>query len=199
MAKNGKRKILSLFVKEEKMKYIVFDLEATCWDQYDKSPNETIEIGALLINENKEIEAEFEQFIKPLKYPILSDFCKELTSIQQSDIDSASYFFEVIEDFKKWFDCESGEYMLCSWGFYDRKQFESDCQLNSLDDAWVNNHISLKHQYRDIKNLRRAIGMKNALKHEKMTLDGFHHRGIDDARNIAKIFIKYFDDWDFKK
>lgn len=177
------------------MKYVILDLEATCWKQYKKSPNETIEIGALLIDENKTILSEYQRFIKPIRYPILSDFCKELTSIQQSDVDAAAHFYEVIEDFKEWFGDISEDYILCSWGFYDRKQFENDCDLHHIDKSWTTQHISLKHQYQDIRNLRRPIGMKNALKREQMALDGTHHRGIDDARNIAKIFIKYFDHW----
>lgn len=179
------------------MNYIILDLEATCWEGYDKSRNETIEIGAVLVNDKKEIVSEFVQFIKPLKHPILSDFCKTLTTIQQEDVDNAPYFSEAIETFKSWFGYPNEKYILCSWGFYDRKQFESDCSVHGIDDSWVENHISLKHQYGKIKNLRRAIGMKNALLNEKLELDGTHHRGIDDARNIAKIFIKYFDQWSF--
>lgn len=177
------------------MKYVILDLEATCWDQWDKSENETIEIGAVLIDENQEVFGEYQRFIKPIRYPKLSTFCKELTSISQEEIDEASYFYEVIEDFKSWFGYESEEYYLCSWGYYDRKQFESDCKIHHLDTTWLHPHISLKHQYRDIKHLPRAIGMKNALNLEKIKMEGTHHRGIDDAKNIAKIFIKYFDKW----
>lgn len=177
------------------MKYVIFDLEATCWDQWDKSQNETIEIGAVLINEQKEIVSEFEQFIKPIRFPILSDFCKNLTSIKQNDIDQAPYFYEAIKLFKEWIDIENSEYLLCSWGFYDRKQFESDSEIHHLDKSWIQHHISLKHQYQQIKNLRRAIGMRNALELENLELEGTHHRGIDDARNISKIFLKYFDQW----
>ncbi len=180
------------------MNYIVFDLEATCWENKSKD-NETIEIGAILINDKKEIVSEFCRFIKPLRHPQLSQFCKELTSIQQSDIDSAQYFSHVIEEFKSWVTQNEQDYVLCSWGFYDKNQFKSDCLLHGLDDNWTNKHISLKHQYAEIKKLKRAIGMKNALISEKMNLEGTHHRGIDDARNIAKIFIKYFDKWEFEK
>ena len=179
------------------MNYIIFDLEATCWDGWDKSQNETIEIGAVLINDDKEIVSDFEQFIKPLKHPILSEFCKDLTSIKQSDVDQAPYFGEAIEKFKSWFNFDEEDYVLCSWGFYDKKQFESDCDTHGIDHDWVQKHISLKHQYGAFKKLRRAIGMKNALINENLQLDGTHHRGIDDARNIAKIFIKYFDEWSF--
>lgn len=38
------------------MNDIIFDLKATCWDGWRKSQNETIEIGAVLVNDKKEIE-----------------------------------------------------------------------------------------------------------------------------------------------
>lgn len=180
------------------MNFIIFDLEATCWDQRDMKDNETIEIGAVKIDSNRVVIDEFVQFIKPINYPVLSDFCKNLTSIQQADVDNAPLFPEAIEKFKSWIDVDNAEYVLCSWGFYDRKQFESDCSLHHLDIGWLQNHISLKHQHGEIRNLRRAIGMQNALELEGFSLEGTHHRGIDDAKNIAKIFVKYFEKWDFK-
>lgn len=178
------------------MNYIVFDLEATCWDQYDRSDNETIEIGALKITESKEVVSEFQKFIKPLKYPVLSQFCKELTSIRQEDINNAEYFYDVIDEFKKWI---GEDYVLCSWGYYDQKQFVSDCQLSNIDSSWTKKHISIKHQYAKIKNLKRPVGMSNALNIEKIALNGTHHRGIDDARNISKIFLKYFEFFNFNE
>jgi 3'-5' exoribonuclease 1 len=179
------------------MNYIIVDLEATCWEGWDKSQNETIEIGAIKINEKKEFVSEFSYFIKPLKHPVLSDFCKKLTSIKQEDVDNAPHFDEVIEKFKSWIGHGTEDYLLCSWGFYDKKQFESDCRIFGLDESWLTKHISLKHQHGQIRKLQRAIGMKNALEFEGLKLEGTHHRGIDDARNIGKIFIKYFDKWIF--
>ncbi len=181
------------------MHYIIYDLEATCWDGRNKAQNETIEIGAVLVNDKKEIVSEFVQFVKPLKNPNLSEFCKNLTSIKQSDVDNAPYFGEAIEKFKAWGDLKNEEYVLCSWGYYDKKQFESDCNIHNLNSDWVNRHINLKHQYGKFKKLKRAIGMKNALDNEKIILTGTHHRGIDDARNITKIFLRYFDMWEFDK
>src|SRR5437588_596043 len=118
------------------MNYIIFDLEATCWEGRDQRQNETIEIGALKINEKKEIISEFASFIKPLTHPVLSDFCKKLTSIKQEDVDKAPAFNEVIEKFKNWIEHDSSDYLLCSWGFYDKKQFESDCGNFGLDKSW---------------------------------------------------------------
>ena len=180
------------------MKYIILDLEATCWKEKSKEQkNEIIEIGAVCINDKQEVVSEFNEFVRPIINPALSDFCKELTSISQTDIDKADTFEIVIERFKSWINIHE-DYLLCSWGFYDKSQFISDCNIHKLDTIWLNKHISLKHQHADIKILNRPIGMSGALKMEGIQLLGIHHRGIDDARNISKLFLKHFNYWKFK-
>ncbi|GAA0188990.1 exonuclease domain-containing protein [Fulvivirga kasyanovii] len=178
------------------MNYIIFDLESTCWKEKSGRIREIIEIGAVKIDSAQNIVSEFDAFVKPIINPRLSDFCQELTSIQQNDIDKARPFPQVISDFQTWIDIEA-PYVLCSWGFYDRTQLKADCSLHGVDASWVNAHISLKHQFAEIKKLRRPVGMKAALKHEGFELSGTHHRGIDDARNIAKVFQKNFQGWKF--
>jgi 3'-5' exoribonuclease 1 len=49
-------------------------------------------------------------------------------------------------------------------------------------------------QYSKIKNTR-SLGMKAALAREELTLEGTHHRGIDDAKNIVNIFLKLWGQW----
>ncbi|MEO1486464.1 MAG: 3'-5' exonuclease [Bacteroidota bacterium] len=177
------------------MNYIVLDLEATCWkDRNTNKQNEIIEIGALKIDNEGEVESEFSEFVKPKLNPQLSGFCLELTTIKQSEIDSADTYDIVINRFKEWIDTTQ-EFVLCSWGFYDKKQFAKDCDLYGLEKSWLENHVSLKHQYANIKNLRKPLGMGRALKKEGLKLNGTHHRGIDDARNIARIFMSNFDNW----
>lgn len=183
-------------MKNSPMNYIVVDLEATCWEEKNRHQNEIIEIGAVLIDENKTVVSEFEQFVRPLKHPVLSDFCTSLTSITQTDVDNAPLFFEAVEVFQQWIHKHGAYFLLCSWGYYDKRQLQDDCKLHGVPTTWLENHINLKHQYAHIKKLRRSIGMKNALMSEGMELEGTHHRGIDDARNIAKIFLKYFDAWE---
>lgn len=180
------------------MNYIILDLEASCWKNRSiKKQNEIIEIGAVKVNASGHIVSEFNAFVKPKLHPILSDFCTELTSITQAQIDSAETFPNVISKFIHWINTDS-DYLLCSWGFYDKKQFQSDCKLYKLESDWANHHISLKHQYATITNLKRPIGMGSALKKEKLPLDGTHHRGIDDARNISKLFRKHWGKWTHK-
>ena len=189
----------STFVKMKDsliINHIILDLEASCWkDRSVKKQNEIIEIGAIKVDGNGKIISEFSEFVKPKLNPELSNFCKELTTIEQSDIDSADTFDKVLDRFTKWIKLDE-PYILCSWGFYDKNQFAKDCDLHKLDKNWLNNHISLKHQYANIKKLDKAIGMEGALKLEGFELDGTHHRGIDDARNILKIFKANIDKWE---
>lgn len=180
------------------MKYIIFDLEATCWDTHDHSPNEIIEIGAVCIDEQKQVVGEFGTFIKPVIHPILSKFCTELTTITQDMIQDAPLFPEAVGKFREWIASFGDDYWLCSWGFYDKTQFKKDCELHQQDTKWLKQHISIKHQHAKIIGLEKGIGMNMALEREKLVLEGTHHRGLDDAKNIAKLFLKYFDKFEYK-
>jgi inhibitor of KinA sporulation pathway (predicted exonuclease) len=175
------------------MNYIVLDIEATCDDKM-KIQNEIIEIGAVKLNEDLEIVGEFQIFIKPILNPTLTDFCKELTKIKQSDVDQAVSFKEALE---KFLDFCGKDYYLTSWGFYDKTQFIKDCELHKLPTEWTNKHISLKHQHQNILKLRKGVGVQRALNGINEKFEGTHHRGIDDAKNITKLFKHYFKQWKF--
>jgi len=51
-----------------------------------------------------EITDKFCRFIRPVVNPILSSFCRELTSITQEQVNRASKFESVVEDFQDWID-----------------------------------------------------------------------------------------------
>jgi inhibitor of KinA sporulation pathway (predicted exonuclease) len=53
--------------------------------------------------------------------------------------------------------------------------------------------MNLKNSFTLLHGLEREPGLDQALDHLRMKLDGTHHRGIDDARNIAKIFTHTLD------
>lgn len=173
---------------------IIFDLEATCEDRNitPRFDNEIIEIGAVKVIDGAVVD-EFQTFVRPQRTSVLTTFCKELTSISQGDVDVAPTFPEALNAFRQWASKDVSEYVLASWGFYDRKQIEKDARHHGVSWSELRTHRSLKHEYQDIRRLKRPIGMKGALQKEGIPLDGTHHRGIDDARNIAKIYIAAFD------
>ncbi len=180
------------------MNFIVFDLEATCWmGRPPNGANEIIEIGALRFNGYGEKLGEFNQFVKPKLNPILSPFCMKLTKIDQSDIDRARAFKYVIRDFLDWGDIYDDDTHLISWGENDKKFFRDDCQLHKVDDDWTEKHVNLKPHYRSLKRMNNGVGLKKAVVLEGFDFDGVSHRGFDDAYNLAKVFLKYIDEWNF--
>lgn len=178
------------------MVYIIYDLEATCWPHRPEDRRqETIEIGAVRINRYGEITGTFNRFVRPIVYTRLSPFCRELTNITQTQVDRSSEFPEVIESFQEWAGVWDDEYLLCSWGSFDKKQFIRDCQLHNLEEDWVEAHVNLKRQYQEMKRLRHPAGLKKSVEREGFEFTGLHHRAISDAENLAKVFVKYLDDW----
>ncbi len=181
------------------MNYIVYDLEATCWEE--KSNNkvqEIIEIGALKVDRFGEVLDSFERFVRPIIHPNLSKFCQQLTTIDQVSINRARTFHEVVEDFQEWIGIfEEEDYLLCSWGGFDKRMLIQDSILHDLDPEWAEQHINIRKQYHAYRNWRTFKGLKKVVELEGYEFTGIYHRGISDAQNLAKIFIKHIDEWQY--
>lgn len=178
------------------MNYIIFDLEATCWmGRPPHGVNEIIEIGAYKVNEFGEVKGVFNKFVKPTLNPILSGFCKKLTSIAQDDVDRANLYPKVVEEFQEWIDIYDQDYMLCAWGKYDAQMLAINGDLHKIDNDWLDPYMNVKDQYHKLKGEHKLGGLKNTLKSEGFEFTGIPHRAISDAENLAKIFVKYIDDW----
>lgn len=167
---------------------IICDLEATCWDTpADREEMEIIEIGAVRIVEGEVLDS-FHCMVRPIVHPQLSDFCRTLTTIKQYEVDQAELFPEVYQSFGKWL-CQSPEYVFSSWGRYDLRQLQLDVARHQL--AWnpeLSNHLNLKHLFAQWRNVN-PCGMERALQLVNLPLEGIHHRGLDDARNIARLAL----------
>jgi 3'-5' exoribonuclease 1 len=179
------------------MNFIIFDLECTCWEGRPTGMvMETIEIGAVKLDPFGDVLDSFNKFIRPSVHQVLSPFCTRLTSISQIDVNRAEKFSLVIEDFMDWIGLDE-DYWLCSWGGFDQRQLQADCTLHNIDIAWLDFHLNLKQQYTKYKGYRQPIGLKKAVEREGFEFTGIHHRGISDAENLAKIFVKHLDIWQY--
>jgi inhibitor of KinA sporulation pathway (predicted exonuclease) len=171
---------------------VIVDLEATCWDRSENRnfrEMEIIEIGAVLIDLDKAgIISEFDEFVKPVNNPILSNFCRKLTTIRQEDVDRADIFPVVWNRFLNWMETPE-DVLMSSWGKYDYYQFKLDCGLHKINYPFENRQINLKDLlYKKIG--RRRFGLSFALKKLGLMFEGTRHRGLDDARNIWEILKK---------
>ena len=179
--------------------FLIIDLEATCWEDNKKEKyerqNEIIEIGMTIVSAENELLWRGGWYVKPLVNPVLSDFCKQLTSIQQSNVDQALALPAVLAELSALVTTHTGktltDCLFVSWGDYDRSQFEKDCRRHQIPYPF-GPHMNIK-QYFNKKYRPKRGGLLAALAHFGMEFEGVHHRGADDAYNIARIFMKEFE------
>jgi inhibitor of KinA sporulation pathway (predicted exonuclease) len=169
--------------------YLIVDVEATCSSdgRVPRQEMEIIEIGAVIQNSHTfEIVSEFQIFIKPVRHPDLTQFCIELTGITQEQVSNASSYAEAIDSMKEWM-YEVNDAIFCSWGDYDRKQFLQDCGFHHVAYPFRSSHLNLKVEFSRTLGNKKKLGISEALQHIGLDFDGSHHRGLDDAKNIARI------------
>jgi len=176
---------------------VIFDLEATCWENRALHVSEIIEIGAVRIEkETGNIIDTFDVFVKPRLNPILSEYCTNLTSIRQQDVDLGYDFVPATFQFNEYLDKYDDEYIM-SWGYYDKNQLlrestDKNADISKLETKLLNKHLNAKNQFAHIMG-RKRCGIMKALNILKLDFEGTHHRGIDDCENVARIYKKIQD------
>ena len=168
---------------------LVVDLEATCSSDNAIPPAkmETIEIGAVVVDtENLLITTEFQSFIRPVRNPVLTDFCTGLTSISQDMVSEAGTFYDVFGAFEDWIRQNAAEAAFCSWGAYDRRQLAQDCAMHGRPYT-MPPHANLKELFSVRQNSKKRFGMAKALQLCDIEPAGQHHRALDDAKNISRL------------
>ena len=169
--------------------FVVIDFEATCTNTnlFPRNQMEIIEIGAVLCHNKNQINISyFQSFIRPVRNPILTNFCLNLTSIQQADVDSAPLFPEMMCKFQEWlYENKATQAIFCSWGAFDKNILLENCNHHQIEYPFTQ-HINLKKRFAQKQNCK-PKGMLQALHQVKIQPKGAHHRGLDDAQNISKL------------
>ncbi|MCY1061830.1 3'-5' exonuclease [Nannocystis sp. SCPEA4] len=173
-------------MSEPTTRYLVVDLEATC-DEHHALPREDteiIEIGAVLVDgATLEPLDEFQSFVRPVVHPRLTPFCTQLTTITQADVARAPTFRFVAPKLAAF----GQGALFCSWGGYDRNQLERDARRAGIRAPLGPRHLNLKEAFARAAGEARELGTQGALRRVGLAPTGTHHRGIDDARNIARL------------
>ncbi|MDI2590162.1 exonuclease domain-containing protein [Pseudomonas sp. 681] len=170
------------------------DLKATC-DEVGKSESprqlavvpaqmETIEIGLVVIDlETLEIVDEFQRFVRPQINPI---FTEKLTSIQQTNVDSAGTYVDVGQELGT-FIARYPNAAWASWGDYDARQLERDAGFAACPSLLQGlTHFNARKWHAGLYD-DRPKSLKQTVESLGLVWQGTYHRGIDDARNVAAI------------
>jgi len=176
---------------------LVMDFEAT-GDVPDSKTWEIIEFPCVILNVNTlEIEDVFHRYVRPTRHKKLSPQCLEITKISQDTVNKATPLEQVLEEFYAWIESKKLQKVaVVTCGDWDLKtMLPSEVRLKNLKvppdymQCWINVKIPFSsHVLKSNRN--RAGGMKNMLDKLGISLDGQHHSGIDDSKNIAKIVIQ---------
>jgi len=168
------------------------DIETTCWEPRNTQPpdeiQDIIEIGIVTLDTreaNWNIKDKLSILVKP-KSSRVSDFCTKLTSITSEMLEKGGVSLHAAIDILRK-DYKSKNRTWISWGDFDRKVFESQCKLYNIPYPFGPRHINLKNAYSVLSGLGVELGMDAALDRIGEALEGTHHRGADDAYNIAKV------------
>lgn len=174
--------------------YLVLDFEATCDDKKPPIPQEIIEFPVLKVNATTmETEATFHSYVQPTVHPKLTPFCTQLTGITQEMVNGKPPLLEVLDMFDQWMAKEgllNDDVNVCfvTCGDWDLKtMLPGQCKHLRVDVApYFKKWLNIKKAFSKIRGSR-AISMVDMLNKLGLTLDGRHHSGIDDSKNIAKI------------
>jgi DNA polymerase III epsilon subunit-like protein len=185
------------------MDYIVMDLE---WNQnpYGKDhihsdiTFEIIEIGAVKVNEDREIEDRYQQIIKPRIFKKLHYKIKEITQFTPEELNKGKDFRRAIVEFLEW--C-GDDYIFCTWGSMDLAELQKNMKHYGMERIldFPLFYIDLQKMF----SLRYDDGhIKRTLSHavEYLNIEETipFHRALSDAYYTARVmkemdFEKYKD------
>lgn len=166
---------------------IVIDIEATCWENEPPrgQENEIIEIGICPLDVTTGNRLEKRSILVRPEKSTVSAYCTELTSLTGEQVEKGITFEEACFVLRK--DYQSKKRVWASYGDYDRRQFEKQCRARDIAYPFGPTHINVKNLFAVVQRLPREVGMAEALGKLGFPLEGVHHRGEDDAWNIARI------------
>jgi len=165
----------------------VVDVECTCWE--GKPPpgeeQEIIEVGICSLDCRTMALGEAESFlIRPARSKV-SVFCTRLTTLTPEQVAGGIAFADACSRLRSKYQAD--DRVWASYGEFDREMFGRQCQAFGVEYPFVRRHLNVKTWCALSLGLTREVGMAGALERLKLPLEGTHHRGGDDARNIARI------------
>jgi len=179
-------------------KIVVVDIETTCWakgqipklEDGKDIKSEIIEIGICLLDINtKEITMSRGYIIKP-ENTTMSSFCENLTTLKQEDVDKGQSLVSAISNITDIY--MTPRRVWSSYGFFDKDHVNRECYEKRIKYPFSQRHLNVKTMFAVRHRLTSEVGMARALDILQLLPTGIHHRGIDDAVNVARILTTLF-------
>ncbi|MCR5025590.1 MAG: exonuclease domain-containing protein [Lachnospiraceae bacterium] len=185
------------------MKHIVVDLEMN----NVKDPEakqiclmETIEIGAVMLDDNLNEISSFQTYVKPEYNDHIVRKIRNLTGISDEMVMEAPLFKEALKMFTSWCMEEGDDITIYAWSESDYEQISkemilkhygmSDNERLILENEWSD----FQHEFDSNLGFERRASLNLALELGGIEFSGREHDALDDARNTAKLLHIFRDE-----
>ena len=166
---------------------IVVDLEATCWEGNPPpgEEQEIIEIGVCALDIASGKRSRKRSLLVRPERSTVSPFCTQLTTLTQEQLAQGVSFGEAVEMLRA--EYRPAERTWASYGDYDRIALQRQCEQRGVSYPFGRTHLNVKNLLAISLNLPNEVGLDRAVEMCGFKLEGTHHRGDDDAWNIAAV------------
>lgn len=185
------------------MKHIVVDLEMNLIKKNDPARaitrQETIEIGAVMLDENYNEVSTFRTYVCPKHNTDIERKISKLTGITMDMVITAPEFVDAFRMFTNWCLGTGDEVKIYAWSESDYAQISKEIQLTGykIDDK---ERVITDVEWNDFQKefdehigFEKCIALNTALTMAGVEFQGRQHDALDDARNTAKLLMIYSD------
>ena len=188
------------------MNYLVIDLEM-CRVPRDfrsknyKYANETIQIGAVLLDDEFRRIGTLSQYVCP-EHGVIDPYIQNLTGISNGHVKKAPKIQEALIHLIDWIG--DREYKVYAWSSTDRDQIMHEVNAKHIEDARINTFMEencwIDYQAVFSKRYKfdRCLSLQEALERADVEPEGRYHDGLDDAVNTGLLIEKLELDPEFQ-
>ena len=176
--------------------HVIMDLEMCKVPKANKSKDyrwkqETIQIGAVLLNDNYEIVDQFSTYVAP-EYGYVDSFINKLTGIASKDVIGAPKMAEAMKLFTDWIP--AGDVEIVSWSNSDEYQIKHEMESKHISNArmeeLLGNWNDCQVTFSGLVESERRYSLQDALIISDIKAEGREHDGLADAYNTALLYAK---------
>lgn len=187
------------------MRHIVIDLEMNGIKPGSEGYNnictrETIEIGAVMLDDNLQEISSFRTYVKPEYNETVNPKITRLTGITDNMLWGAPKFNEAFQMFANWCANSGDEFIVYAWSGADYNQVSKEIVLKKYELNDVEKEL-MKEPWKDFQRefdvqlgFERQLSLKTALEMAGIEYSGKEHDALDDARNTAELLQVFKDE-----
>ena len=179
------------------MKHIVVDLEMNIIRNNAEArkicTNETIEIGAVMLDDNLQEIASFRTYVKPEYNDTIFHKITKLTGITNEMVANAPTFRDAFKMFTNWCLGTGDNVTLYAWSENDYNQIKGEIALKGYmlsaaeEELMEREWIDFQKEFDTKLGFDRQLSLKFALEMAGIEFSGREHDALDDARNTAEV------------